>query len=85
MASPFPNPKLGPGRASFGFEMARPGRVGLELFDSSGRRVHHRQPASFPAGRHRFDVDASAFAPGAYYARMTTEWGSQWKRWVVLK
>lgn len=86
MAAPLPNPRLGPGPGHFAFELHRAGRVGLDLFDSSGRRVAHHDPASFSAGRHWIDIDAAPLASGAYFARMTTDEGSsQWKRWVVLK
>jgi hypothetical protein len=86
MAAPLPNPRAGGARGRFAFSLPRAGAVGLDLLDSSGRRVARREPANFPAGHHALELEATDLSPGIYFARMTTGWGeSQWKRWVVLK
>jgi autotransporter-associated beta strand protein len=64
---------------AIGFELSRPGRVDLELFDTRGRRVAVLlQGANLPAGRHRArwsgrDQGGREAGPGIYWARMRVD------------
>jgi hypothetical protein len=63
-----PNPTAGPLTLALDFPAAGP--VVVEVFDALGRRVYRRE-ATLPAGAHALDLDASAWAPGAYVVRVT--------------
>jgi len=64
---------------AIGFELSRPGRVDLELFDTRGRRVAVLlQGANLPAGRHSArwsgrDQGGGEAGPGIYWARMRVD------------
>jgi len=64
---------------AIGFELSRPGRVDLELFDTRGRRIAVLiQGASLPEGRHTAhwsgrDQGGREAGPGVYWARMRVD------------
>ena len=73
LAPPRPNPSRG--ETTLGFDLAQPGRVALEVFDSQGRRVRRVADARFPAGRHAVtwmgdDERRHLVGSGVYYVQM---------------
>jgi endonuclease/exonuclease/phosphatase family metal-dependent hydrolase len=72
--SPIPNPMRGGGAVRF--DLARAGRVQVEVFDLSGRRVASLADGEFPAGTHalvwnaRHD-DGRAAGAGLFFVRLS--------------
>lgn len=71
------------GEAFFGFGLAAPGAVRLEVFDVSGRRVRGAG-RDLPAGRHEIAVDLRGLAPGVYHARLLAAGRADALRFVRL-
>ena len=74
-AAPRPNPVAG--STTFSFDLPKPGRVSLDLFDLNGRRLAHLVDGDQPAGRHQVswvprDAEGRRLAAGLYFARFTT-------------
>lgn len=66
----FPHPVRG--SATLAFELARPGRVELRLYDGLGREVSRPLAgALLPAGPQRVVLSAGAWASGTYWYRLT--------------
>ena len=65
-----PNPFRG--RTEIRYGLDRPGRVTLDVFDVTGRRVATLVDADVAAGRHAASFDASALASGVYVCRLRT-------------
>ena len=68
-----PNPTRG--ATSFTLDLARGGRVGLDIFDSSGRSVRRLSRGVLVAGHHRLewdgrDASGRRVAAGVYFARI---------------
>jgi flagellar hook assembly protein FlgD len=62
-------------QTTFHFELARPGRAVLEIFDLAGRRVRTLVSADLPAGAHALrwngtDDSGRALASGGYLGRL---------------
>ncbi len=68
-----PNPVRG--TASLRLSLAAPGRVEVEAYDVTGRRVYAEGVDAGAAGTHLLRVDAAAWAPGLYVVRATTDSG----------
>lgn len=74
LLSPFPNPLS---RAStLRFDLARTGRVRLEVFDLNGRRVARVADRAFDPGRHSLDWNGrddrgARLGAGLYFVRMS--------------
>lgn len=66
----FPSPASD--RATVAFDVERPGRVVMEIFDLLGRRVAAPVDGHYVPGAYRVPVDLSALAPGAYVFRLAT-------------
>lgn len=76
LGAPLPNP-FNP-RVELPYDLARPGRARLAIFDVRGRLVRELVAADLSAGRHRAvwdgtDAAGRAVPSGAYLARLTTE------------
>lgn len=69
--APAPNPFVG--QTSFQIDMARLGKVAVEVFDVLGRRVARPFAGRLAAGTHRLPFDGSTLAPGTYLFRVTTD------------
>jgi hypothetical protein len=74
LLAPSPNPMRGGGTVRL--DLARAGRVRVEVFDLSGRRVATLADGEFPAGTHalRWDArrdDGRAAGAGLYFVRMS--------------
>jgi endonuclease/exonuclease/phosphatase family metal-dependent hydrolase len=85
--APQPNPVTG-GSAHLRFDLAHGGRVRLELFDVSGRRVATLLDEERPAGRHALGWDGTEkgrpLGNGVYFARLVASDGTTSQRRFVL-
>ena len=64
----YPNPVAGAGYIPF--DVARPVRVRLILYDMLGRRVRTLVDARMLPGRYRVSLDEAQLAPGQYHYHM---------------
>jgi hypothetical protein len=88
LAQSRPNPARG--AAVIDFEMPRPGRATIELFDLTGRRVRGLLDRALEPGAHalRWDGlrdDGSRAAPGAYFYRLQVVGERLTRRLVLLR
>ena len=85
--APRPNPVTG-ARAALSFDLAQPGRVRLEVFDVTGRRVAVLLDEERPAGRHAAGWDGTeegrTLGNGVYFARLVAPDGSAMRQRFVL-
>ena len=81
--SNYPNPFRGSTRLTL--DVPNTQHVNLEVFDLLGRRVRHVFEGDLSAGRHEFDVPATGWAPGVYFARLTTPDGTESHRMVAAR
>jgi hypothetical protein len=75
LLAPFPNPFRS--ATTLAFELERSGRVTIEVFDVSGRKVRTLQDGMLDADRYSVAWDGvndagRRVAPGVYFARMST-------------
>jgi photosystem II stability/assembly factor-like uncharacterized protein len=71
----YPNPFQS--RATFVFDLQRPGRIVLDLFDPAGRRIGGWRGHATSAGEQRIALDVDAHLPaGVIFARLTTPAGT---------
>jgi hypothetical protein len=83
LAAPSPQPLRDHG--SIAFDLPRPDRAELALFDVAGRRVRTLlEPTACAAGRHVARLDAEGLAPGVYLARLRTGSSGERSRRVVV-
>jgi hypothetical protein len=66
-------------------DLARAGRVVLDVYDLRGRLVRTVTDAVLPAGRNLIAFDGSRLASGAYFYAVETDLGRQTKRMLLLK
>ena len=66
-----PNPLRAGGRVTF--ELARPGRVRLDLYDVAGRRVAPLLDETRSSGAHTVRLDGRRLAAGVYFTRLEVE------------
>jgi flagellar hook assembly protein FlgD len=83
-----PNPSQAP--VTLHYEVARSGRVEVELFDLAGRRVRRLVGEAQPAGRHRVvwdgrDAAGGRVAEGVYFCRMSAGSYRATHRLVLMK
>ncbi len=81
----FPNPLAGSGRVEF--RLDAPGRVALDLFDVSGRRVGTAFEGPLSAGEHEAALDPRAFgaARGIYFLRLSVDGRTEASARVALR
>jgi photosystem II stability/assembly factor-like uncharacterized protein len=74
VASPYPNPRVGAGGATFPFTVSQAERVRFELYDVQGR-LRAVRPFQFvpTAGFHAIRWEPGALVPGTYVVRLLTE------------
>jgi hypothetical protein len=87
VASAYPNPRVGAGGATFGFDLARPDQVRVELFDAAGRLRAVRSPEWVASpGRQALRWDPGRVPPGTYLARITTSSGASFAaKWTLVR
>ena len=78
-----PNPAATAARVTLAVPTA--GGVRLSVHDALGREVAVLADGPLAAGTHRFDLDASALAPGLYVVRATTASGAATQRLTVAR
>ncbi len=88
LLAPAPNPLSG--AASLRFDLARAGRVRLDVLDLAGRRVATPVDRSFEPGRHALSWRAvrdggAPLGPGVYFLRMTGDERRTVVRFAVVK
>jgi hypothetical protein len=79
----YPNPFNA--RTEFRFDLARPGRVRLAIFDLLGREVEVVEDGWLAAGFHRLPFAAADLPSGLYFARLTSARAAQVKKMILLK
>lgn len=87
IASASPNPRYGAGGAVFGFDVAGPDRVRIELYDAAGR-LQAVRPFEWVAGVGRQAVrwEPAGLASGTYVARLTFASGQTLRaKWTVVR
>jgi hypothetical protein len=86
LLAPAPNPAAA--SAAIAFTLAQPGRVELEIYSVTGRRVHTLASGELAAGAYTFtwegdDESRRAVSPGVYFARLTVHGGPRLTRTLV--
>ncbi|MFN8698766.1 MAG: T9SS type A sorting domain-containing protein [Flavobacteriales bacterium] len=69
--SVIPNPSNG-NPAMVQFTMARPGRVAIEVYDLTGKKVMDVLNQQMPTGRFRAEMNTAELSSGVYFVRMIT-------------
>ena len=85
--SPIPNPSLSTVAITFG--LPREGRVGLGVYDVSGRNIRQLVERLFPAGLHSItwdgrDRNGRRVAPGVYFYKLSVDGRAVGERRVVI-
>jgi hypothetical protein len=86
LLAPAPNPAAA--SAAIAFTLAQPGRVELEIYSVTGRRVRTLASGELAAGAYTFtwagdDESHRAVSPGVYFARLTVHGGPRLTRTLV--
>ncbi|MBU0507687.1 choice-of-anchor J domain-containing protein [bacterium] len=69
----------------FRFDLSKPARVSLTLFDVLGRKAAVVTDEFYSAGSQRILFDAEGLSSGIYFARLSTDGASQIHKIVLLK
>jgi hypothetical protein len=87
LAMAFVNVSPNPSHGAFAlrFVLASHGTAELDVWDISGRRVHHESLGALAAGAHEWHMSGEALPPGVYLARVTQGAASRTARVVVLQ
>ncbi len=88
LAAPAPNPFAA--ATTVTYQLSRPGRVRLDLFDATGRHVRRLVDGAVEAGLHTMawdglDTRGRAVAPGVYLAQLWADGAVETKKLVRLK
>lgn len=79
----YPNP-FNPS-TTLAFDVARPGRVQLEVYDVLGRLVARLADGHYAAGSYRIPLDASGWASGTYFYRLRADGFGRTRSMVLVK
>ena len=79
----YPNP-FNP-TTTIAFSLARRSQVTLEVIDILGRVIDERDLGTLAAETHEVPFDATGLASGVYFYRITTEFGSESRKMMLLK
>lgn len=83
----YPNPFHG--NVTCSVQVPRPGRISLQLFDTSGRRIRLLREGFFPTGTHRLVLSEADLDPGAvsgiYFIKLSGGGSTTHHRLVYLK
>jgi hypothetical protein len=80
-----PTPLRAGARARVAFDVPRPTRVELELFDVQGTRVRTLAARTFDPGRHTLALDTQGLSAGVYFIRMRAAAFTASRRVLVLR
>lgn len=78
----YPNPVRD--KAAVVYRSSRPGRVVVEVFNVLGQRIWVEEASAISVGVHVQALDTAGWSIGTYYVRITTEYGDQSVRSVVV-
>jgi len=81
--APAPNPAAA--TAAIGYDVHRPGRVRVAVYDVLGRAVRTLVDADQPPGRYRVPLAVDGLGPGLYFVRMTAGTLVETQRLVVSR
>jgi hypothetical protein len=86
-ASPYPNPRVGGGGATFGFALPAGDLVRLEIYDVQGRLRAARAFEAFSAGGyHAIRWEPTSLDPGTYVVRIVGESGRTARvKWTLIR
>jgi hypothetical protein len=84
----FPNPFTP--RTSIQFSLPERGRVAIAIFDAGGRMVARLVDDVLPPGDHSVEwrglsLTGKSVPAGAYFYRLTTPWGMETKKLVLVR
>ncbi len=79
----FPNPFHS--RTTIGFELSTPGKVNMNVFDITGKKVMEITSKSYAAGTHQIDVNAGSLPAGRYFYRMITDQNVVVKSMTIIR
>lgn len=79
----YPNPSND--RAVIEFDLTRPGRATVAVYNQLGQEVRVLADREFPAGRHSLSFDARGLPNGAYFYRLSTADGVEVKKLFLVK
>lgn len=81
--SSYPNPFSN--QATLVFDFPKEQHLSLTVYDALGRQVESLFEGEMHAGRHTISIDASTWAPGLYFVRLTTPESIQTHHLVVIR
>lgn len=79
----YPNPSKD--RAVIEFDLPRPGRATVTVYNQLGQEVRVLADRDFTAGPHAVEFDARGLPNGAYFYRLLTPDGAEAKRLLLVK
>jgi len=79
----YPNPVSG--SANIEFELAEPGMVSIEIYNSIGKKVSQPALQAFTRGLHRLEWNAADLEEGTYFCNIKTENKSKTKKLIKVR
>ncbi|MEA3296807.1 MAG: T9SS type A sorting domain-containing protein, partial [candidate division Zixibacteria bacterium] len=83
LAQNYPNP-FNP-TTTISFDLPAKSRVRLDIVNILGRKVDELELGQLPGGNHQVEYDGSALASGVYFYHLSTDFGQQTKKMILLK
>ena len=83
IASIYPNPTRG--QAQFILDLPNHSRVGVDIYDLLGRRIHSIETSFYSAGRYSIPFDATGWSPGVYFVAARTEKSLITNQFIVIQ
>ncbi|MCU0606201.1 MAG: T9SS type A sorting domain-containing protein [Candidatus Edwardsbacteria bacterium] len=83
LAKVFPSPARD--RTTISWSLAQPGKVGVAVYDLTGRLVSRTGPVLMAAGRHDRTLDTRGMAAGVYFVRIEGAGPGYTKKLVVIR
>ncbi len=80
---PYPNP-FNP-ETNLIFNLKKPGKIRLAVYDISGREIALLFDRHYDAGRHQVEWDASMMPSGIYFARLQSEGFQETRKLLLIK
>jgi hypothetical protein len=79
----FPNPLEN--IAEIQFNLPKPSKINLQLYNESGIKIKSLVEGSYSAGRHNFTLNSINLISGTYFFILETDYGSKIKKMLVLR
>lgn len=83
LRKPFPNPTRT--QATIRYDIPRPQRVRLELYDLTGRRVRSVADGQKEGGRHQVSLDVSELPSGLYFYQLSAGETSETRKLMIVR